>query len=165
MNEHQKNKLTIEDELADFTDRILNDDFAKNDENSLSADPDLHALERTALRLKNAFHDDGPSKTVIQRMRQNIAMQQQQTEKAKSKPFWKNWIPAKQKWHSQRSRRRFSMAISLALLAALMLVSIPFLNGNSTDQPATSVQNLNVSLVIVFSGLILLAFWIDRRKR
>jgi len=161
MNEHQNNKRTIDDELADFTDHIL----SENDENPVTPNPELHTLKNTALRLKNAFPDDGPNQVAIQRMHKNIVTQLKQNEIIESEPIWKRWMPSSRKWRSQRSRQRFSMAISLSLLVALMLVSIPFLNGNSADQPATGVQNLNVSLVVIFSGLILLAIWIGRRKR
>jgi hypothetical protein len=164
MNKSKNNKSAVEDQLADFTDNILSGKIDNTDETPLTPDPELRALEHTALRLKNAFYEDGPSDVVIKRMRNNIVRQWQQKEMKKSLPFWKKWMGPSQKWQSQRSRRRLSMAISLSLLIALMLVSIPLLNGNSTDQPATSVQALNISLVVVFSGLILLAIWISRRK-
>ena len=168
MNKSKNDKNTVADELADFTDNILSGKIDNTDDTSLTPDPELRALEQTALRLKNAFYEDGPSEEAVQRMRKNITRQWQQQKNGESNPSWKNWWlalnPFKQKWYSQRSRRRLSMAISLLLLVALMLVSIPFLDGSGADQPATSIQNLNVSLVIVFSGLILLAIWISRRK-
>ena len=168
MNQSKNDKNTVDDQLADFTDNILDGKIDNTVETPLAPDLELRALEQTALRLKNAFHEEGPSKDAIQRMRKNITMQWRQQKNRQSTSAWKNfWLalnPFKQKWYSQRSRRRLSMAISLLLLIALMLISIPILNGYGTDQPATSIQNLNVSLVIVFCGLILLAIWISRRK-
>jgi hypothetical protein len=164
MDKSKNNKNTVEDQLADFTDNILSGKIGNTDETPLTPDPELQALEKTSLRLKNAFYEDGLSEEAIQRMRNNIVAQWRQKEKKERKPFWKTWMPSGTKWQSQRSRQRLSMAISLSLLIALMLVSIPFLNGNSTDQPATSVQSFNIGLVVVFCGLILLAIWISRRK-
>ena len=165
MNKHQNNKPTIDDELANFTDHILSENTTNLDEISFTSDPELLAIEKTALRLKNAFQDDGPSDIAIRRMRKNIVTQWKQKETIESEPIWKRWIPSNRKWQSQRSRQRFSMAISFAILFALMLISIPFINGTSTDQPATSVQSFNISLLVIFISLILLAIWISRRKR
>jgi hypothetical protein len=160
-----KNKNnTVEEQLADFTDNLLSGKNHNTDETPLSPDPELQGLEKTALRLKNAFHEDGLNEEAIQRMRKNIVMQWQQKESQKSESFWRKWMPFRSQWQSQRSRRQWSMAISLSLLVALMLISIPLLNGHSTDQPATSVQPLNIGLAIIFFGLILLAIWIGRSK-
>lgn len=157
----------IDDQLADFTDRIL-EESTEEDKNPFTSDPELRALEQTALHLKNAFREDGPSEAVIQRMRQNIVLQWKGQESKASAPSWKKFLSALklpgQKWQSQRSRQRWSLAISLATIAVLMLVSIPLLNKVSSDQPAASGQTLNASVVVAFVGLILLAAWFFRRK-
>jgi len=167
MNKPQNDNLTIDDQLADFTDQILEENV-EQDKSPFTPDPELRALEQTALHLKNAFYEDGPSEAVIQRMRQNILLQWKQQESKASEPSWKKFLsalkPPRQKWQSQRSRQRQSLAIYLATVAVLMLVSIPLLNKISSDQPAASGQNLNVSVVAAFGGLILLALWFFRRK-
>jgi len=167
MNKPQNDNRTIEDQLANFTDQILEENV-EQDKNPFTPDPELRALEQTALRLKNAFHEDGPSEAVVHRMRQNIVLQWKQQEIKASESYWKRFLSAfkssGQKWQSQRSRQRQSLYISLATLVVLMLISIPLLNKVSSDQPAASGQNLNVSVVAAFGGLILLALWFFRRK-
>jgi hypothetical protein len=167
MNKPQNDNRTIEDQLADFTDQILEEN-ANQDKNPFVPDPELRALEQTALRLKNAFREDGPSEAVIERMRQNIVLQWKQQESKTSEPFWKRFLsacqPFGQKWQSQRNRQRWNLAVFLATAAFLMLVSIPLLNKVSSIQPAASGQNLNVTIFIAFGGLILLALWFFRRK-
>jgi hypothetical protein len=157
----------IENELAEFTDQIL-DESSTLDKIPLTPDPKLRALEQTVLQLKNTFKEDGPSEAVIQRMRQNIVMQWKQQESNVSLPFWKKlyslFKPDRQKWQSQRNRQRWNVAISLATVAVLMLIGIPLLNKVSSSQPAASGQNLNVSVVAAFGGLILLAVWFLRRR-
>ena len=169
MNEHQDNKLEIENQLANFTDRILNEKTDKKGENPLAPDPELRVLEETVLRLKNTFSEDGPNEAVIRRMQKNINKQWQQQKVAASKPFLGKWFaifqPSRQKWQSQRGRRRLSMVASLAILAALMLISIPILNGINFDQPAVTGQNLGAGLLVAFGGLVLSAIWFFRRKR
>ena len=86
MNEMQnnENEYDIDNQLADFTDRILNKKNTNVDENPFSQDPELRALEQTALRLKNIIPDEGPNKAVIQRMHQKISMHAQQQERKQS---------------------------------------------------------------------------------
>ena len=165
MKKSKNDKQFTDDQLVDFTDHILSEKKMTEDRISFTTDPELHALEQTALRLKNAFHDDGPSEAVIQRMRKNIAVQSQQQGIKESVPFWKKWILSSQKWQSQRTRQNYRMAISLVILFALMVVSAPHLNRIVFNQPATGGQNLNPSILLVSVALILLAFWLIRRKR
>jgi len=166
MNEIQKDEDNIETQLADFTEHILNKETVTGDETPFSPDPKLRALEQTAQRLKTAFLDDGPSETVIQRMQQNIAIQRRLREKPASKPFWKKWFATKQNWQPQQSRQRWNMAISLAILITLMVISVPYLDGISLDQPATSGQNLNPGFLIGSVVLLtILAFLLLRRKQ
>jgi hypothetical protein len=169
MNKPQNNKNTIEDQLADFTDKILEEN--KEEElNLTSLDPELRSLQQTILRLKSALPEDSPSEAVIQRMRQNVIQRWQQQEKKASEPFWNRFLPARkspvQKWQSQESRRRQSLAISLAAGFFLLLVSIPLVNNVTSAQPAASGQNLNVTLFIALGGgLFLLILWFFHRKR
>ena len=162
---NQKNKKTIDDQFADYTDAILNGKTAEADENPNAPDLELRKLEQTALRLKNAFHDDGPSEEVIRRMRRNIVMQWQTQENTQPKPFWKKWMPSGQKWQSQRSRRRIRLAISLGALLAILFTGVFLLHGTGTEQFAASGQNLNFGIVFIVGSLVLLAVWINLRKR
>jgi hypothetical protein len=168
MTQPQKNKKTIEDQLADFTDRILAEEKVKQDEATFAPDPDLRALEQTSLRLKDAFDNGSPDEEVIQRMHRNITKQWRQQQEEMKQPIWQKLIGSfkapEQKWRSQHSRQRFSMALSLATLVVLLLVAVPFLNDLGPNQPGASGQNLNIFVLVAIGGLILLALWLFRRK-
>jgi uncharacterized protein (TIGR03382 family) len=169
MNEPQNNEHAIDEQFADFTDKILAEETANEIDATFSPDPELRALEQTALRLKNAFGKDDPNEAVIHRMHQNITMQWQQQQSKEIEPIWKKWKLALhspgQKWQSQRSRQRWSMAISLAVLFALMLVSVPLVKGVIPDQPAASGHSLNAGILAAFGGLVLLAILYFRRRQ
>ena len=168
MTKPRNSKLTIEDQLADYTDRILAREVIKQDEATFAPDPDLRALEQTALYLKHSLSNDDPDEATIQRMHNNIIGQWQQEKSTGSEPFWQKWIaafkPSEQKWRSQQSRQRLNLAISLVALIVLMLVGIPFMNITGSNQPGASGQSFNSIVLIVFGGLILLAVWLFRRK-
>lgn len=160
-----KNKKTIDDQLADFTDNILNEKTTEVDEDPIALDPELRDLEQTALRLKNAFHDDGPSREVIQRMRKNIYLLWQQQEKKQHVPFWKKWLPGKRQWRSQRKRQHMFLASALVALVVILIMCIPFFDGIDFHQPATSGQYLNNIILAASVGLVFFAIWLFRRKR
>lgn len=167
MNKSQKVNRTVDDQLADFTDQILEENLEHNKE-PFTPDPELRALQQTALRLKNAFKEDGPSDATVKRMRQNIVTQWKQQEIKANESTWRKFLSAlklpTQKWQTQRSRRQWNVAVSLVAIAALAVISIPFLNKISSSQPAASGQNLNFNVVAAFGVLILLVVWLFRRK-
>ena len=167
MKKSQTDNRTIQDQLADFTDQVLEGN-TNPEQKPFTSDPELSALEKTVLRLKNTVGDD-LNDIVVQRMRQNIIMQWKQRESRASVSFWNKVTSALklpgQKWHSQRYRQRWSLAISLGTFAALALVSIPFLRKVSFYQPAASGQNLNAGVFIAFGTLALLALLFFQRKK
>ena len=160
--------MSIEDQLADFIDRILAEEKNKRDEATFAPDPELRALEQVLIRLKDAFGNDPPKEEVIQRMQRNIIKQWRQQQEEMRQPLWQKWVDffkaSGQKWQSQRSRQRLSFALSLVTLAVLLLVTIPFLTNPAPNQPGASGQNPNVFVLVIFGGLILLAMWLFRRK-
>jgi hypothetical protein len=169
MNEYQNNKHDIEDRLANFTDLILNEKSVKKEESPFAPDPELRALEETALRLKNTFRENGPSEAVIRRMQKNINREWQQQKTKESQSLLQEWIstfwPIKDKWQSQRSRQRVSMLLYTVTVLGLFLTSIFLYNGVYSDQPAASGQNLGAGLLVTFGGLVLFTIWFFRRKR
>lgn len=168
MTKPQENNKSIEDQLANYTDSILSANIFEQDEATFAPDPELRALQQTALQLKEAFGNDDPEEAVIQKIQRNVVNQWQHSNHKDKTTNWQTWIkkirPTERKWQSQRSRQRFSIALSLATLAVLLLVAIPFLNVTDINQPGASGQNLNVYVLIALGVLILLAVWLFRRK-
>jgi hypothetical protein len=168
MNRSENNDQMIDDELAEFTDRIL-EKSTKEDESLLSTNLELHGLEKMAQHMKNAFPEDGPNEAVIQRMRQNIVSQWQKQENEARKVFWKRWVaalkPSMSKWESQRSRQRWELLAYLTVVFLLLLINLPFLDKIAFNQSAASGQTLIVSKYAAIAAFILLAVWIFRRKQ
>ena len=157
------------DQLVDFTDHILNEKKTIEDKTSFATDPELRALEQTAMRLKQAFHEDGPSEMAIKRMHNHIVTQWQEEKIKKNQPFWEKWItttiPSVQQWQSQRNRQRRSIAISVTALVILVLVCVPFFSGIDSDQTAASGHYLNFGLLAASGGLILFSIWLFHHKK
>jgi hypothetical protein len=165
LNEHEQ---SIVDQLADYTDGILNEDTLDQNQATFASDPDLRALEETAQRLKVAFDGNEPDMAVTEKMYNNIIEKWHQQESRPSESAWQKltrmFVPPKQKWTSQQSRRSFSITASLATLVILLIVSISFMNSHGAVQPGASGQNPSTYALIALGGLILLAMWLFRRR-
>ena len=162
------NNSELQDQLANFVDRILAGNPANLDQATFAPEEDLRALEQTAIRVKTAFGDNDPDEAVINRIQKNILGQMQISEIHVNESIWRKFIeyfkPSEKKWRSQHSRQRLNIIISLATVVVLMLVAIPFLNPSNGDQPGASGQFLNNYIPIAIGGLILLVLWLTRRK-
>jgi len=159
-----KNNKVIDDQLADYTDNILNEKTTEVDESPFAPDSELRALEQTALRLKNAFRDDSPSKEVIQRMHKNIITQWQQQEDQKSAPFWEKWFPSGKKWQSQNARQNKAVLLYAATVLGVFLISFLFFSGGYSDQPATTGHNLGIGILVAGLGIVAAAWFFHRQR-
>lgn len=168
MTKPTKNDRRIEEQLANFTDNILD---SRNDEDQEPAelDPELFALQQTALRLKNALSPEGPSEEVIHRMRHNIVMQWREQKEKERGSFWHRFLTTRvssgRVWQSQYMRQRQSQRVFFAAAILLLLLSVFVLDKFSSVQPAASGQNLNAGIFFACAGLILLTLWLFRRGR
>lgn len=165
-NRYNNDRL-LNEELSVFTDKILQGSVEEN-ENLSTKDPELRALQKTVLRLKNASPGDGPSDEAIQRMRQNVIKQWEKQEKKASKSFWTKLLSPQQSpeknWQSQRSRRRLQLAVYITAAVFLLLINSPAMNKVTSGQPAASGQSMIYSAAIILGGFIVLVVWSYIRK-
>lgn len=164
----RKSNSNLDDQLADFTDRILGGSKGKQDEATFAPDPDLRALEKTALRLINSFDQKDPDEATIQRMQTKI-LEKWKLEKASPRiPFWQVWLqaikPSPSKWQSQRSRQRVSLAFFVSTLVLIIVISIPYWSTTGSSQPGASGQGQSGFILIPTIGIILFVLWLFRRK-
>jgi nitric oxide reductase large subunit len=168
MTNPQQNGKPLEEQLVEFTDRMLNNTLHEQDEATYAPDPELHALESTVQRLNAAFGGFEPDETVIQNMRNNIIEKWRNRESTISNRIWKKWIRRinlpKQKWVSQQSRKRSSIVASLATLVIILMLAIPFMNSTDSGLPGASGQAPSTYVLIALGGLILLILWHFRRR-
>lgn len=168
MNNPQKNDLSLSDQLADFTDRILSEGSRDQDTPSFAPDPELHALELTAQRLKVAFECGELDEAVLRRMR-NAILERWRRKVGKTPGYiwaalFRKQPATKRKWVSQQQRTRFSIVTSLAVLLVLLMAIIPTMNIPDASLFGASGQNPGIYTLIALGGMILLALWLFRRR-
>ena len=99
-----KAKLTLDDQLAEFTDRTLDGGLSAQDEATLAPDLELRALEETVLRLRDAIPNEDPGEEVVSRMWGEI---EKESNWKAQKPFrqtLKEIFSPQSNWRSRRTR-------------------------------------------------------------
>ena len=160
-----KAKLTLDDQLAEFTDLALDGELSAQDEATLAPDPELRALEETVLRMRESIPNLDPGEEVVSRMWGEI--KRQSTWKV-GNPFWRtlkeNFLP-RTNWRSRHARQRWTLGVSIAVITVLLLVILPFMDGINSGLPGTSGGQISSEFVFGILGvLILLAVWLFRRR-
>jgi len=144
-----------DDSLADFVDRVRSDGSAKLE---LSADEELRGLEETLLRLNRAFPREAMNEETVKRMQANfgIRKRRQAAQEQAGRQTWLNSI--------------FQSPVAQAVAAFVVIGALAFLApsltaiGSSTSGTAgTQTQPIGY-LIIPGVIIILLAFWLVRRK-
>ena len=141
----------MDDLLADFTDRVLDE---KDSGFASSTNNELRALEGTVLRLQRTLPSKSLDKAMLKRMQADF--------KSRSKITGGS---ARTSWQSRQTRQRWALAfISLAILVVLF-VATPFSsNGGGGLQATAGVQSQSIILILAAAGgTIALFAWLRKR--
>lgn len=154
---NQKNESIEQDnELADFADRIIN---GRMEFPASTSDDELLSLERTLLRLSNAFPpdplDDAKTKQMLVRLKARAKREDE--EQAAKSSFWKRLFDL-------QSNPQVGLLIAAAAVVVLVIVSLPTVDpsGNSVSGTAFSGTSLFTALALI--GVLLVFYWFSRRK-
>lgn len=150
---------TIEkdNELADFTDRLLD---GKIDRSASTSDEDLLRLERTILRLTDAFPketlEEAQSKQMLVRLK--ARMRREEEEKAANPSIWKRLFDL-------QSNPQMGLLFAVAAVVVLALVVFPSVQppGSAVTGTALSGAGLFTTAGLVI-GILVIFYWISRRK-
>ncbi len=139
-----------EDQLADFTDRVL---AGKTAALASPSDPELRQLEETALRLSQAFPGRTPDEKTSKHMLADFKSRLRRRDASR---------PA---WQSQQTRRQIGLALAGAAILVSLVILVPFLTtGGGSTQGTAGLQPLNIGLLIGLGVVLILALWLVRRK-
>ena len=144
-----------DDSLADFADRVRMDGPAKLE---FSADEELRGLEETLLRLDRAFPWEAMSKEMVKRMQADFGIRKRRQAIQEQ--------AGRQTWLNSLFQSPVAMAVATFIVLGVCVLLSPALAsiGSSTSGTAgTQAQPIGF-LVILGVIVILLAFWLGRRK-
>lgn len=160
-----KAKLTPDDQLAEFTDRVLDGETSAQDEATLAPESELRTLEETVLRLKDAIPNDDPGEEVVARMWREIEKQSSVRGKRSLLQALKEIFEPRNSWQSRHARQRWTLVVSIVGISILILVIVPFMDAINSGLPGTGGGSISNTLVFALLGLlILVALWLFRRR-
>lgn len=152
MTQPDKPIQTPDDLLADFTDRVMD---GKITAIASSSDQELRGLEETVMRFKRAFPTEPLDEKKLERMQADFKTRIRKESLISSRPAWQ----------SRQFRQRFVLAFAaIAILVAIFMIT-PFLTSGIGDVQGTAgLQSQSIVLLAILGGVIVLVFWLGRRK-
>ena len=153
MSQHDTNK---DNQLADFADQVLQ---GKINTSASSSDADMVRLEETILRLKHTLPSDAPDAAKTKQMLVRLKARIKREEETEKIPFWKTLFDF-------QSNPQVGMLVVIAAVLILAVITVPSLELGGSSNPTTGTANNNANLLIGggIVGVLLLVYWIFRRK-
>ena len=152
MTKFKQNTPGLDDLLADFTDRVLDE---KNTDIASFADEELRDLEETILHLHRTLPHEAPDRATINRLQTDFKSRVQKAER-----------PSRPAWRSRQYRQRWALAfISIAIVAIIFIVTPLSLSGGGNLQGTAGLQPKSIIFVLIAGGgIISLIIWLGRRQ-
>ncbi len=149
MSEPNPTNPTPDDLLADFTDRVLDEETPV----ASSTDAELRGLEETVLRLKRSLPQKALDEKILRHLQVNFKTRIRKVDS-----------PLISTWQFLRPRQRLVLAFASVALVAL-LIAFPFLPFNSGSIEGTAgIQAQGVILVVGIVCVVALLVWARRHK-
>lgn len=154
---YQPNESTQKDnELADFADRVLQ---GKADLAASTPDEELISLEKTLLRLTDAFPPEPLEDAKVKQMLVRLKVRARREEEAAAKPsFWKRVFDL-------QSNLQVGLLVAAAAVVALIVISIPAVQQPTDSSVAgTAISGSSLFIVAGLVGVLIIIYWISRRR-
>lgn len=155
-------KFTQDEELSEFTDRVLKGQMNHSVSNS---DEELRGLEETILRLHNNMPssslEESTKKQMLVRLNARIRREKEQPQKMS---FWAALFNSQ--WLRNPSRPQFATAVGILVIVITAVVVSPSLSGSSGGSTiiGTAFSGSNgFILPAILLGLIVLILWLKRK--
>jgi LPXTG-motif cell wall-anchored protein len=153
MSQHDTNQ---DNHLADFADQVLQ---GKINTSASSSDADMVRLEETILRLKNTLPSNAPDAAKTKQMLVRLKARMKREEETEKIPFLK-------KLFDFQANPQVGMLVIIAAVLILAVITVPSLEFGGGSNPTTGTANNNFNILIGGGvvGVLLLIYWIFRRK-
>lgn len=157
MTMDQRDKSIQQDnELADFVDGLLDGKTPP----ASNTDAELVGLEKTLLRLNDAFPpeklDEARSKQMLTRLK--ARMRREEEEKAVKPSFWSRLFDL-------QANPQVGLLIAAAVVVVFVIVNIPAVvqpSGSAVSGTASSGGSMYVGLGVLV--LLFIVYWVSRKK-
>jgi hypothetical protein len=145
----------LDDQLAEFTDRVLSDrDETEMESEDLTNQVELAELKKTILRMRAAVRTAQPSEMARERVRARLLLEWKKTSQPNSKHF--NWP-----WPLPR----LSLVAGLVVLTLAGIVTF-LVYPTSIPLTGTAEGALVWAPILIVAGIVIISIflWLDRHK-
>jgi hypothetical protein len=154
-------KLSQDEELSDFADRVLK---GQTRDIASGSNEELRQLEETILRLHSVMPssplEESTKKQMLVRLNARIRKEQSQKKSLWGSIFDTDWL-------QNQSRSQFAAVAGIIALLLVAVVISPTLGTGGDSSPITGTAftgSYGIILPFVLFGLIILILWIKRKK-
>lgn len=153
---NQQNDIDKDNELADFTDRLL---LRNQDRAASSTDDDLLRLEETILRLNQTFPSETLSESRSKQMLVRLHARLKREEQAAKPSFWKELF-------NFQANPQVGMIFAFVAVVMLVVLIAPTQNlgGAAVSGTASTSSGGTFALIAVLLLVIVAIFWQARKK-
>ena len=145
----------IDNQLADFTDRLLK---GRTEDPASISDEELLSLERTIVRLTDTFPSEPLEDAKVKQMLVRLKARAKREEEQVKPSFWKRIFDF-------QSNPQVGLLIGAVMIVILIFISIPFSNTHISSLSGTAASgggNLFVAIGLVC--ILVIIYWSSRRK-
>lgn len=145
----------IDNQLADFTDRLLK---GRTEDPASISDEELLSLERTIVRLTDTFPSEPLEDAKVKQMLVRLKARAKREEEQVKPSFWKRIFDF-------QSNPQVGLLIGAAVIVILVLISIPISSGpGSSLSGAADSGGGNPYIALGLMGILFIIYWVSRRK-
>ena len=141
-------------QLADFADRVLDGKAAQSASNP---DEELLSLERTILRLNDAFPPASPDNAAVKQMLVRLKARVRREEQTAKPSFWKQLFDF-------QSNPQAVMVLAAVAVLVLVVLGLPALQPPGSSVSGTASINGSLVIGVGLAGVLLLIYFLSRRK-
>lgn len=145
-----------DNKLADLTDRILK---GRTDPPASTTDEELLGLEKTILRLTEAFPpepvDDAKVKQMLVRFKARVRREEE--EQAAKPSFWKRLFDF-------QSNPQVGLIFAVAVVLLLVIINVPDVQSPGSSISGTAISSTNLYTILGLVGVLIIFYWFSRRK-
>ena len=173
MDEHlDLNSKKLDEQLADFTDKLLSEDQTMDVAALTSQDSELQALQKTVMLLRKAVTEQQPSSGMSNRIRSGLVDEWRQMgtderrEPARGLDWGRDLLRRLGQPFSHQRRRNLALGFVVVMVALLLVVVLLTQDSGFNLTAAAGMGDLGLplilALVLVGGGIL---WWLFRSKK
>jgi len=159
------NSQQLDDQLAEFVDRLLEDEASQGLEMQVQ-DQELLELFDTAMRIKRAFGDEGLDRSTALRIKAKLVSEWRRCGYSRKRnSIWQRFFSRRTGWKSATGRQRKYGVIFAVAIILFLIIAYPLITSAGPNLTGAADGQINlVPILLVFVLGVGIAYWLIRSR-